>query len=235
MLERCWRYKRQEREDEKLLKKENWFRVSSGQQKPESVIFVTATPGSELARNIKQRLKTAQIPVRVAENSGPKLSQILVKTNPYQADLCGRAKCFPCESRQPSDKGGSNCRREGVVYSIECLKCPGGKVYIGETSSTAFVRGKEHQYQYKLHKENKKGGENSAMGRHIELLHEGEHHDEFSMKVIGQYLARPHQRQVAESITIDNLDNDLLINTRKERSLDQVTQFSGAITRRPAQ
>merc|ERR1712237_176938 len=82
-LYRSREYKRQEREDEKLLKKENWFRVSSGQQKPESVIFVTATPGSELARNIKQRLKTAQIPVRVAENSGPKLSQILVKTNPY--------------------------------------------------------------------------------------------------------------------------------------------------------
>ena len=73
------------------------------------------------------------------------------------------------------------------------------------------------------------------MGRHIELLHGGEHHDEFSMRVAGQYLARPHQRQVAESITIDNLDNDLLINTRKERSSDQVTQFSGAITTRPAQ
>ena len=58
---------------------------------------------------------------------------------------------------------------------------------------------------------------------------------ELRVRVTGQFLARPHQRQVAESITIDNLDNDLLINTRKERSSDQVTQYSGAITRRPAQ
>ena len=121
------------------------------------------------------------------------------------------------------------------MYSIDCLKCPGGKVYIGETSSTAFVRSKEHLYQYKLHKENKKGGEQSVMGRHIHLLHECVYHDKFCMIVAGQFLSRPHQRQVAESITIDNLDNNLLINTRKERNADQVTQYSSAITRRPAQ
>ena len=42
---------------------------------------------------------------------------------------------------------GGECRREGLVYQITCLKCKGEGVlaqYWGETARTAFERGEEH-------------------------------------------------------------------------------------------
>ena len=59
-------YKREEREVEKMMKKETWFRSSTCGIQPETVLFVTATPNSELCNNIKERLRMSKIPVRVA-------------------------------------------------------------------------------------------------------------------------------------------------------------------------
>ena len=73
-------------------------------KKQESVIFVTATPSSELARNITKELTEVKIPVKVAENSGPKLSQILVNTNPHQQETSDKPGCMTCESRDGETK-----------------------------------------------------------------------------------------------------------------------------------
>ena len=200
-----------------------------------AVMFVTATPGSELAKQIRSRLKSARIPIKIAEKSGPKLSQILVKTNPHQSNQCSRDGCLACENKDA--RGKSKCDKEGVNYALVCQSCPGGtKIYIGESSSTSYTRGKQHLYQYKLHGEGKKGGKDSVMGRHVDEKHGGDHTVKFSMTVLSSHVAQPHVRQCSEKARIDHIGQDNLINARGERATDMVSQTSSTVPRsRPAE
>ena len=145
-----------------------------------------------MARNISQKLEMANIPIKVAEKSGPKICQLLVQTNPHQAQLCDREDCPVCSSWTEEDKGRANCHQEGVVYAMECEVCQAK--YIGETSSTSYVRGKEHTYAYKLHSEGKVGGNSSVLGRHVREKHGDNHNIKFSMRVLAHYLSLTHQR-----------------------------------------
>ena len=218
-------YERDKRELDKIKKKENWYK-GGGEMEPITVMFVTATPGGELAKTINSRLKEARVPVRIAEKAGMKLSRLVMKTNPHQLDCCDRSDCLPCANT--SLKGSSKCGKEGVVYSMVCRSC--SNVYIGETASTSYIRGKEHVYQYKLWRERKVGGQNSVMGRHSEKCHEGEY-VEFNMSVLSHHLADTHVRQISESANIDEVDPDKLINTRRERGVGLLSQASGALIR----
>ena len=222
-------YRREEREEAKLLKEGSWFKKGS-EQEAKAVIFVTATPASELARSITRRLREAKVPVRVAEKSGPKISQLLVKTDPFHQDVCDRANCLVCTTRDPSAKGRSNCHKEGVTYSLECQQEGCGGIYIGESATTAFVRGSEHSYQYGLHKRGLEGGRKSVCGRHVVEKHQGDHSVSFSMSVLSHYLGETHQRQVDESTRIDCTEEDRLINTRGERGSDLI-RATGTIAR----
>ena len=225
-------YKREERENEKLTKRESWFQ---GKSKAESVIFVTATPDSQLAKTIQAKLDQANIPVKVAEQSGTKISQLLVRTDPHQTPECGRPGCLVCEGRSEEDKGSSCCRKEGVTYSLTCLACPEeerGKLYVGQTSSTAYIRGGEHKRQLRLHMEGKKGGEDSVMGRHVLEKHQGNYEGvDFSMQVLSQHLGNPHGRQVWEAMWMEEFGCDNLINTRSEMSSDLASRAGTSISR----
>ena len=225
-------YKREERDNDKLCKENSWFR-RGGEDDPKAVIFVTATPSSELAEKINNRLKESRIPIKVAEKSGQKLSQTLVRTNPHQPDQCDREDCLVCSSRDTSSKGKANCHKEGVVYSMECQGCPDGAkaIYIGETSSTSYIRGQEHLYQYDLHRRGLKGGKPSVCGRHVEEAHQGDHSVKWVMSVVSQHGSNTHQRQVAEATCIDEIPEDLLINTRGERGTDHISKASGTVAR----
>ena len=110
-----------------------------------------------------------------------------------------------------------------------CRQC--SHVYIGETATTSFIRGKEHMYQYKLWREGKVGGQNSVMGRHSEKCHQGGF-VEFDMAVLSHHLADTHVRQISESVRIDEVDPEMLINTRKEKGIGLLSQASGAVTRK---
>ena len=54
-----------------------------------------------------------------------------------------------CETREEEDKGKARCWKEAVTNSLTCKGCPEGSqaVYVGQSASTAFVRGKEHSSQ----------------------------------------------------------------------------------------
>ena len=75
-LYRARTYQMEEREQAKLAKKGSWFQGTS--KKLESVLFVTATPHSQLSNSINNRLNQADIPVKVAEMSGTQISRLLV-------------------------------------------------------------------------------------------------------------------------------------------------------------
>ena len=117
------------------------------------------------------------------------------------------------------DKG--DCRRRNVVYKTECRECKeeqgeASKVkekrdtlYIGETSRTAYERGKEHQ------RDAQSKSEKSHVHNHREEIHQGEEGKGFSMKVL-----RGHRsalaRQIHEAVLIANSQSENLLNSKTE-------------------
>ena len=69
------------------------------------------------------------------------------------------------------------------------------------------------------------------MGRHVQEVHQGDHNIKWTMRVFSHHLAETHKRQITEAVRIDMADPDSLINTRKERGSDLVSQASGVIKR----
>ena len=59
-LYRSREYQREEREKEKIMKRESWFQKGKSGKKLETVLFVAATPSSELAQSINKRLTEAK-------------------------------------------------------------------------------------------------------------------------------------------------------------------------------
>ena len=110
-----------------------------------------------------------------------------------------------------------------------CKECPEDHqaVYIGESASTGFIRGREHWYQYKQHGLGKESGKHSALGRHVDMEHKGDHSVEFSMKIWSHHLNSTHVRQITEAVRINTCKSDNLINTRGEQDSDIVAEESG--------
>ena len=138
--------------------------------------------------------------------------------------------------RDGESKGKARCWQEGVTYRIRCNTCPQGEaVYIGESASTAYVRGEEHLNQLDYHQRNLEAGRSSVLGRHQRDHHNGDHNTNFTMEVNSHHLAQPHIRQVTESVMIENSESSSLINTRGEKTSDIVASGSVRVRRaRPA-
>ena len=111
-----------------------------------------------------------------------------------------------------------------MCYSLKCQSCPEGEAtYVGQTSSTAYVRGGEHQREYRLHEGGKEGGKKSVMGRHVASEHGGDYSTAWTMTVLSHHLLKTHERQVNEAVLIDEYDSGTLINTRCEKGADLVS------------
>ena len=82
-------------------------------------------------------------------------------------------------------------------------------VYIGETGRNAYSRGLEHQESL-----NRKD-EKSPLWRHATSEHNG-NTPRFTMTVTGSYRADPTLRQITESININRVPDNTLMNTRAE-------------------
>ena len=82
-------------------------------------------------------------------------------------------------------------------------------VYIGESSRSGYVRGKQHLEAAKTPKSH----ENNAIARHILEYHESENDSTiFKMDVINSF-NRPLQRQLKEGIEIARCEADILMNS----------------------
>lgn len=84
--------------------------------------------------------------IKLVERGGPKLTDLLSKSDPWKQQHCGREKCLPCtDATRPEDLG--NCSVEGVLYSIRCLICEAIEIkaiYYGESGRSGQQRGAEH-------------------------------------------------------------------------------------------
>ena len=197
-------WKRVERAKSRRAKKGNWFEKRGDGARNESVVFVPATPGSELRKRFMKVIKESGVRIAVAEVPGTTIKQKLQRSD-VDKKRCGKEDCMVC-----SEGGnGKRCRVEGVTYEIECSQCE--CVYIGETARNAYTRGLEHSNLLS----NK--SKHSVLHHHTETIHgAAATPPEFTMTVTDVYRGDATKRQVAEALKIERTPAERLMNRREE-------------------
>ena len=196
-LYRSKQWRKEERRIEKESKKKNWYKNGGY----DSVIFVPCTQESKLMKKLQEDINDSKLKIKVIEKAGSTLGDILRTSDPRKENKCDRTDCPIC-----TKEGKGNCRSLSVNYKLTC-ECE--SVYIGTTTRSAYVRGKEHE-KYLIKKD-----ENSDMWRHCKEKHNGEI-KKFRMDVIDTFKQDPMLRQVTESVRISHTDKTLLMNRKEE-------------------
>ena len=201
-------WKQKQREKEKEKKSKNWLNTT----KYNSVIFVPATPRSELQKQMQRKIDTTDIKIKVIERTGMALKQKLQKSDPFREKKCKRLDCFLCTTG-----GKGNCDRANIKYSIDCLgdgeTC--SAIYHGETSENAYTRGKEHLQDIKsghsrFHKH--------CNERHNKVL------QPLRMNVDKTYKEDATKRQIMEGVYIYKTSTNDRINDRAEWNHPRITR-----------
>ena len=233
----------------KLLAKTNWFkkkrkgdrdskdqqqggrggahsRAKDREQAVKSILFVEQSPGGELAKRMRETLRSMEptmgFRIKVVERCGQALGSKFPLTNLWEGNTCGREACVTC------NQGGEyipDCSRKNLMYENICISCnpgaAGGEkveqvkddiptLYVGETSRSIFERGKEHWEGAK------KGAENNHMVRHVKMEHKDEGAPNFSLRVVKHYKTAL-ARQVAEAVRIRRRGGEgAILNSRGE-------------------
>ena len=131
------------RKEKKVLIKSIWHRRNGHS----TVMFVPATPGSELADMIRaQEEKNNQgrsWRVKIVERAGRTVKTFLQKSDPTPTQHCSNNNCMLCRT---GTYGA--CSRENITYMITCGHQDCGKdrdQYCGESSNRASIRAGQHQ------------------------------------------------------------------------------------------
>ena len=112
------------------------------------MLFIPRTPEGKLItilKEIERNLATVnKKSVRLVEEAGSQLSEVLCVGDPWEKTHCQREDCSTCA---PSWGKVGSCRIKNVVYSNTCLACKDRDIsvrYIGETARTMFLRWHKH-------------------------------------------------------------------------------------------
>ena len=154
LLHRPRTLNRVERKKEREERKRKWY----GTTKYEAVMFIPATPDSELQKKIQSKVNELKLKVKVIERSGTKLVRMIQRNDPFKKKECSKPRrCLVCAGSKP---GG--CRDSGVTYKIECEdECD--YEYTGQTNQNGFTRGESHLKEYKQQNEKNPLWKHSAM------------------------------------------------------------------------
>ena len=200
-LYRSKHWKKDERYDEKLRKKREWYKQGGF----DSVMFVDATPGGELMKTFETIIREVKLPIRIVERSGNSMKEMVVRSNPFKREICR------CEICQLNGKGEVNCKTRELVYELTCAGMKNGKVcgekYIGETSRSLDERIGEHIGDLKGKKDK------SVIWRHFKEEHE-EEEQRYQLKVVTTAPGDPLLRQLMEAILIE--EKKPLLNAKDE-------------------
>ena len=71
--------------------------------------------------------------MKVVENAGTSLGNLLSHKNPWAGNKCGRSNCQPC--RQPSEKV-DDCKSQNIVYESHFTMCNGEEKGKSESNLT---------------------------------------------------------------------------------------------------
>ena len=180
-------------------KKNEWFKSKSGDEnKFTAVMFVEATPQGELIKKLRDTEERYKIDetkrIKFIEKCGNKLIDCIRISDPYRSNCKRETKCLACENKEEF----SNCRKENIGYSIQCLLCKSRgieKVYEGESSRNMYLRQIEHTKQYE------NNDPNSVLLRHVKADHKNEDKNDvkFDMKLTGSFQT-PLQRIINEGV-----------------------------------
>ena len=171
-----------------------------------AVIFVEHTPGSTLAKKLRdEENKMAEVTgykIRIVEKGGDRLDRMLIQADLEEGADCQRDDCRLCESKVITGKTKQSCTRRNLTYRAECLFCKESEVlrpaeYIGETGTDLYTRAKRH-YQLWV-----RGDTSSWMLRHHFETHKEVPREDvhFSFEAI-KYHRTAFERQVEEACLI---------------------------------
>ena len=179
-----------------------------------SVVFVPATPGSELKKSYEKCIRESDLGIKVVEKSGRMIKNIVQKSDPFKKAKCEDSnKCMICKEEESKGR----CRQTGIVYEIKCKECD--DKYIGETSRNGYTRGLEHARDYE------KKDKNSVLHKHAVLKHsDATHTPQFSMTIVSKHTTAL-DRQISEAVKIAKVPADKLINSKQEFGHNKFWQF----------
>ena len=211
---RSW--KRAERDKKKQQSKTQWYK--KGKAKNKSVLFVPATPKSELQKAYSKIIKKHKMKIKVIEQAGTQIKNLIQKSEPFKTNKCNDKECFPCNSNQNSDKP-TNCRKDGIIYHITCNKCQA--IYVGESARNGNSRGKEHVNDYVANRNS------SIMQRHTQTHHKNDtSKPEYTMTIKQIYGNKCMDRQLSEAIQINSIPETAKINNKTEYKQHHVPHTS---------
>ena len=212
-------WNREERQKSKLDRKYNWWNHAQSKIQYKSVLFVTPTPGGVLAKDVRKREaeinKNSDERVKIVEKGGQKIRDMLATKNSDKKSECSKKKCPLCKSSkfvEINPKGNQYpCNTNNVGYRWHCLICRQEnktKVYEGESSRSARIRGLEHLSELEKKKEK------SVLYKHILSQHpNGE--VKFQMEIT-QKFRDALTRQANEAVRIYSRPDDELLNSKSE-------------------
>ena len=232
--------KRKRKEKEEEQKTDN---KKSRVDNTKSVIFCPYTPESELAKRLREveadMEKMSGYRVKVVEEAGETIKDILHSSNPWRGENCGRTNCWLCRTKEMTGKGKhQDCTKRSLVYETWCETCAEKErekveredlddeekqrkmkkihlyKYVGETACSAYERGAEHLDALE------KLSEESHMLKHIASSHSEEKIEniKFGFKVI-KFTQSALERQVLESVQIQEERRvNTILNSRAEYS-----------------
>lgn len=220
-------YKKDERAKKKAISKVSWYKPF------DTVLFCPPTPGSRLANSLKTIAKDIRdkrpMNIHVVERAGVALKTKLPGLKEQEECLNTKEDCI---IHKHGGKG--NCRASSVVYKGECITCrergpssmrtkdgtmkripradrkPGtSSIYIGESSRSAFMRGKDHFKALRNPTDNTSNG----FCRHMVECHRGVKNVKFKVDVVGTY-KKPLERLISEGVEIYRAKPDILMNSK---------------------
>jgi hypothetical protein len=206
-------WNKEERLEIKKNKRVNWYKNEETKSKInyKSVLFVPSTPGGILAKELKRREEElnrfSQERIKIVEKGGIKVENILTKKDPFEKEKCSDKLCPICKN----EKMNILCSSNNIGYRWTCCTCQKRdkvKVYEGETSRSARLRGIEHVRLYVG------GKEVSVLYNHKVLEHENEEVD-FKMEITGVF-KDALSRQAEESVRIQARKNSELMNSKSQ-------------------
>ena len=188
----------------KEKKKKDWLNKGGY----DTVVFVPATPGGELAHEWKKVLEdtTSPIKVRVEETGGRSMKSIFQKSNPMKKSGCREINCLVCSHERGQ---GGDCRKPNIGYQIQCEECTMEVVYIGETSKCAYQRGAEHKDAYRTRQTG------SSLWKHAVNSHSSRMDVSYSMTVKKSF-REALTRQCNEAVRIYRSEANIVLNSKTE-------------------
>ena len=200
-----------ERRKELMTKKKTWYRKGDD----EAIMFVPATPRSELKKMVQEEVAESDYKIKVVEQPGTKVKRLLQRNDPFKGKICGDEKCFVCTTT-----GSGGCRKTGVTYLVRCKGDCGRFEYKGETHQNTYTRGNKHLGDFR------NGVESSALWKHTVKKHNGDCDGvEFEMEIIDFIRNDATLRQVTEAIRIEETPADKRMNDQTEWNVGRLPRI----------